>query len=79
MEQRGAVMPAGVTPDPWATVLMAPELNPWGGPGPNFVGRRRAWLHLHPATIPAGPVQIVVQLPNGRELGVTTDAAMDGG
>ena len=22
-----------------------PATSPWGGPGHNFIGRRRAWLH----------------------------------
>jgi hypothetical protein len=42
--------------DAWVTVLAAADLNPWGGPGPNFVGRRRTWLHERPAAGPTGLV-----------------------
>jgi hypothetical protein len=44
----------------WTAILTAPTLNPWGGPGPSFIGRRRAWLHQPQRTRRPEPPQFAV-------------------
>ena len=65
-------MPAADTNDAWSQVLTAPDLNPWGGPGPNFIARRRAWLHQ------ARPVQPPAVKPPLWLLGTAKSAGPTG-